>query len=145
MRYFVLLLLSCLASTQAVAVEADVVPVTVVVEGFKNDAGACRMLVFEGRKGFPEDPARAAVMMSEAIDGTTARFSFPLKSGMYAVSVIHDENADGTLDKTWYGKPTEGYGSSNNPKARSGPPSFDASSVTIDRHTQELNIKINYR
>jgi len=37
-----------------------------------------------------------------------------LKPGKYAVRYFHDENLNGTLETTKTGKPTEGYGFSNN-------------------------------
>lgn len=145
MRRFVPLLLLCLAFAQAGAAETAGVPVTVVVEGFKTTTGACKMLVFAVRKGFPGDPAKAVAVVSGAIDGAAARFSLTLSSGVYAVSVFHDENANGRLDTTWYGKPTEGYGTSNDPPARTGPPSFAASCVTIDGTAREIRIRLKYR
>lgn len=41
--------------------------------------------------------------------------------GTYAVSVIHDENDNGELDRYFFGMPKEGYGSSNDPKVRRRP------------------------
>ena len=47
-----------------------------------------------------------------------------LKPGKYAVRYFHDENLNGTLETTKIGKPTEGYGFSNNAYGLFGPKPF---------------------
>ncbi len=48
-----------------------------------------------------------------------------LKQGKYAVRYFHDENMNGKMEKNIVGKPTEGYGFSNNVIAKFGPPPFE--------------------
>ena len=51
--------------------------------------------------------------------------SFPdLKPGKYAVRYYHDENLNGKMETNLVGKPTEGYGFSNNVIGTFGPPPF---------------------
>lgn len=45
-------------------------------------------------------------------------YRFDLPPGRYAVSVIHDSNANQKLDTNFIGMPTEQYGYSNNPPLR---------------------------
>jgi uncharacterized protein (DUF2141 family) len=53
-------------------------------------------------------------------------FSFAdLKPGKYAVRYFHDENLNGKMETNLVGKPTEGYGFSNNVIGKFGPPPFD--------------------
>jgi uncharacterized protein (DUF2141 family) len=47
-----------------------------------------------------------------------------LYPGKYAVRYFHDENLNGTLGTTKIGKPTEGYGFSNNAYGMFGPKPF---------------------
>ncbi|CAA9491565.1 MAG: hypothetical protein AVDCRST_MAG44-234 [uncultured Sphingomonas sp.] len=47
-----------------------------------------------------------------------------LKPGAYAVTLVHDENANARLD-TLLGVPKEGFGFSRNPVVRFGAPRFD--------------------
>ena len=54
-----------------------------------------------------------------------------LNAGTYAVSVFHDENNNGTLDRNWFGFPTELTAMSNNPKRRMHRPTFDAATFTM--------------
>lgn len=47
-----------------------------------------------------------------------------LKPGKYAVRYYHDENLNGKMETNIVGKPTEGYGFSNNVTGKFGPPPF---------------------
>jgi uncharacterized protein (DUF2141 family) len=48
-----------------------------------------------------------------------------LIAGKYAVRYYHDENLNGKMDTNLVGKPTEGYGFSNNVVGKFGPPPFE--------------------
>ncbi|MBN2857706.1 MAG: DUF2141 domain-containing protein [Candidatus Delongbacteria bacterium] len=122
----------------------DSVNVKVAITGFKSDKGLCRLLVYDNEKGFPEDPDLAVLISSSEIKNKRTDFSFVISSGTYAISILHDENSNEKLDKTWYGKPKEGFGISNNPRTKFGPPSFEESSVIVDHENVELLIKMLY-
>ncbi len=47
-----------------------------------------------------------------------------LATGKYAVRFFHDANSSGKLETNLFGKPTEGYGFSNNATGKFGPPPF---------------------
>jgi uncharacterized protein (DUF2141 family) len=83
-------------------------------------------------------------MLSENIRGKTAEFIFKVKRGKYAIAVLHDENLNKKMDKTWYGKPAEGFGTSNNPAVGFGPPGFEESAVNLNEHNHDLIITLNY-
>ena len=48
-----------------------------------------------------------------------------LMAGKYAVRFYHDENQNNVMETNMFGKPTEGYGFSNNVKGTFGPPPFE--------------------
>ncbi|MFO7810007.1 MAG: DUF2141 domain-containing protein [Candidatus Delongbacteria bacterium] len=121
-----------------------VVEVTVKVEGFKSNKGYCRLLVYENEKGFPEDPDTSILISSLEIKDKRTEFSFMIPPGTYAISILHDENSNEKLDKTWYGKPKEGFGISNNPKIWFGPPKFEEAAVKIDAENIDFQIKLIY-
>jgi uncharacterized protein (DUF2141 family) len=64
-------------------------------------------------------------------------------AGRYAVSVIHDENANGKLD-TRLGIPREGYGFSRDAAVRMGPPKFESAAVAVEGETVRLTIRMRY-
>ena len=65
-----------------------------------------------------------------------------LPYGTYAVSVHHDINGDGKMDRRWYGKPSEPVGVSNNPKPRMGPPRYKDARFEFTADGQTLNITL---
>jgi uncharacterized protein (DUF2141 family) len=67
-----------------------------------------------------------------------------LAEGTYGVAVIHDENKNGKLDFNDSGVPTEGYGHSNNPERRPGPPSFDETKFAFAAPGSNLEIALIY-
>jgi uncharacterized protein (DUF2141 family) len=48
-----------------------------------------------------------------------------LKPGKYAVRYYHDENLNGNMETNMFGKPTEGYGFSNNVVGKYSMPPFE--------------------
>lgn len=145
MKNIPMLVLVCLFFMRAAAAAAsDSITVNVTVEGFENNKGYCRLLVYETKKGFPDEPAYATVGISVRIEDKNAEFSFSLKPGIYAISILHDENSNEKMDKTWYGKPREGFGLSNNPKIKFRSPSFDDAAVKIDADNSKFIIRLSY-
>ena len=60
------------------------------------------------------------------IKDSTSSFTFTdLDTGKYAIRYYHDENLNGKMDKNLMGKPTEGYGFSNNVIGKFAPPPFE--------------------
>ncbi|WP_372521309.1 DUF2141 domain-containing protein [Qipengyuania mesophila] len=50
--------------------------------------------------------------------------------GDYAISLLHDENGNGKVDKALF-MPTEGFGFSRDAKLRLGPPRFSAAAFHV--------------
>jgi uncharacterized protein (DUF2141 family) len=118
--------------------------VFVTVEGFRNEDGVCRLLVFKNKKGFPDSIHFANHAESALIRERTAEFSFALAPGVYAIAVLHDENENHAMDKTWYGKPLEGFGASNDPKVNFSPPRFEQAMIRIGEDDTYLRIALRY-
>ena len=134
----------CPVVASGAALSGDSVNVYVSVESFRSDAGICRLLLFESKKGFPDSRDDAIAMLSSGIHGRRGNFIVRVKPGRYAIAILHDENANEKMDKTWYGKPREGFGASGNPKVGFGPPGFDESAVALDEKHDHLTITLNY-
>ena len=65
-----------------------------------------------------------------------------IKTGIYSISLFHDENNNGVLDtKGFFGIPSEPYGFSNNPSTTFGPPSFEECTFLINEDKQ-ISIKL---
>jgi uncharacterized protein (DUF2141 family) len=102
------------------------------------------VLIFDSARGWPED-VRAAIRSGAvpARTGTVALAFDDLPPGSYAAVVLHDEDADRKLDRNWAGIPREGWGMSNNPKARMSAPDFSRARFTLRGNTR-LRVHLNY-
>ncbi|WND01905.1 DUF2141 domain-containing protein [Temperatibacter marinus] len=60
-------------------------------------------------------------------------------AGDYAVTVMHDKNANGKADVF-----SEGFGFSNNPKLGLSKPKYEKVVMTIPRGVTAINVKMNY-
>jgi uncharacterized protein (DUF2141 family) len=117
------------------------------VTGTRNAKGKIRAALFSVGEGFPNDASKAIQVQSADIDPQTssAQIVFTnVPEGVYAVSVFHDENMNQRLDKNFMGVPKEGYGASNNPKKKMGPPNFAETKFQLSGTQQSLEIKLTY-
>jgi uncharacterized protein (DUF2141 family) len=120
---------------------------TVHVRGARNGKGEIKAALFNGAEGFPNDASKAVQTQSADIDPQTssAQIVFTnVPDGVYAISVFHDENMNQKLDKTFVGVPKEGYGASNDPKKKMGPPNFAETKFQLKGTQQSLEIKLMY-
>lgn len=117
----------------------------VEVDGLKNTKGQVCLSIFSSNKGFPDNGKRAIQSRCVKLAQTPQKVTFQnLKAGNYAVAVVHDANSDGTLNRNVIGIPTEGFGFSNNPMIRTGPPKFGESSVLVAGSSTNIQIQLQY-
>jgi uncharacterized protein (DUF2141 family) len=132
---------------QVEAQSTGTVTLTVHVTGARNAKGKIRAALFQGAKGFPNDASQAIRTQAADIDPQALSAQIVLTNlheGVYAVSVFHDENMNQKLDKNFMGVPKEGYGASNNPKKKMGPPDFEEAKFQVSGQAQLLEIKLMY-
>jgi uncharacterized protein (DUF2141 family) len=63
--------------------------------------------------------------------------------GTYAITIYHDEDNDGEMDRRWYGPPKEGYAFSNNYQSAFKPASFEDAAFEFNGD-MELEIEMRY-
>ncbi|KHK92250.1 DUF2141 domain-containing protein [Novosphingobium malaysiense] len=63
--------------------------------------------------------------------------------GEYAISLVHDENGNGKMDKRLI-IPREGFGFSRDAPVRMGPPPFDRAAFAVDGDAIRLTIRMRY-
>ncbi|RUS92484.1 hypothetical protein DSM106972_098880 [Dulcicalothrix desertica PCC 7102] len=115
------------------------------IDGLKSQKGQVCLTVFSTSRGFPDNGKRALSAQCTKIGGTPQTVTFPnLKPGNYAIAVIHDTNGDGALNRNLIGIPTEGFGFSNNPTIRTGPPKFGESAVLVAGPNTNIQIQLQY-
>lgn len=99
---------------------------TIRVVGVAHHQGQLIVNVFSKEDGFPADSQRALRSITSPILNQNVRDVeiSHLPTGQYAISVLHDENANGHLDTNFLGIPKEPTGTSRNVKGHFGPPKF---------------------
>jgi len=143
----VLLTVAVVVSARQTPEEKNSAALRIKVNGARNSKGAIRAALFRSAKGFPSDAAQAIRTQAADIDprALSAEITFTgIPEGTYAVSVFHDENMNQKLDKNFMGIPKEGYGASNNPGKRMGPPRFEDAQFPINGAERSLEIKLLY-
>lgn len=118
----------------------------VEILNIRNSTGTIACALFESAVGFPIEFLRYAtnIMVIKIRDAQASCDFVSIPSGTYALAVIHDENMNGKLDTNWLGIPTEGYGFSNDAKAKFGPPSFSATSFLYDEQDMKMTMSLHY-
>ena len=116
----------------------------------RSNKGRIGCLLFASAKGFPSDKKRAKQALRVKVlrhkGAWRARCVFNgVKPGVYAVAVLHDENNNDKMDKSFFGSPKEGYGVSNDakPGTFSGP-KYRAATFRYDGKPKRMAIKLRY-
>lgn len=109
----------------------------VKLDGFQNDKGQVLVFLHNKPDFFPTQPDKAVSSKIVKIQNKTAHVRFDdIKPGVYALSIVHDENNNGKLETNFLGIPKESVGTSNNVRGRFGPPSFKDASFKLEEDTQ---------
>lgn len=133
------------AEPEKVEIPAGSGSITIKITGLRSVNGNLLIALFNAKKGFPgkyENAVKQTRITAAGAEHVAVFSDVPF--GVYAVAVRHDENANGKLDTNFLGMPKEGVGTSNNPKSRFGPPSFDDAAFKLDRSAMELNVNLRY-
>jgi uncharacterized protein (DUF2141 family) len=117
----------------------------VELEGLRNDNGQVLCELHTSATWLSKENSKAVVFAKSIIAHNHATCEFSgIAAGKYAVSVIHDENLNGKLDKNLLGMPREGFGMSNDVLPRFGPPKFEAVAFSFDGGTSDIKILMRY-
>jgi uncharacterized protein (DUF2141 family) len=92
---------------------------TVEITGLRNNTGKIMLQVFDGKERIIDQ------QMSDIKDKKVTILVNGLSPGKYAVRFYHDENLNQTMEANLVGKPTEGYGFSNNVTGKFSMPPFE--------------------
>jgi uncharacterized protein (DUF2141 family) len=125
----------------------DTARLTVRVTGARNTKGKIGITLFQSAEGFPDDASKAIRQQSAEINPNTMSVEVTFKDvpqGTFAVSVLHDENGNGKMDKNFVGIPKEGYGASNNPKKKRRAPTFDEAKFSLNSAGETIEITLIY-
>jgi uncharacterized protein (DUF2141 family) len=118
----------------------------VEVAGIRSSDGMVSCALFNAAEGFPgRSPIRDGTRKFSANGGTVLCECLELPAGEYAVSALHDENGNGTVDTNFVGAPTEGTGATNNATQQLGPPGGDSKIALGAGASIETRVDLVYR
>lgn len=132
---------ACIALLITNAAVADTGKLIVNVRDLATQDGRLRFALFDSEDHFLHTALRFGEVAVADYGATWIVDGLPF--GTYAVTVHHDVNGNGKMERHWYGKPKEPTGASNNPAMRFGPPTFAESRFDFDEPTLTLNIIVD--
>jgi uncharacterized protein (DUF2141 family) len=115
----------------------------IALTGLRSTEGEIRLCIWHSAKRFPDGKCESEGQAVVVPAASHASVSVPLAPGDYAVSLLHDENGNGKLDKNLLGIPKEGVGFSQNPVLAFGPPSYAATRFGVAGDSAQT-IKLKY-
>jgi uncharacterized protein (DUF2141 family) len=135
--------LSCIAPPVQAAGTGQV---SVDIVGLHSEQGRVFIALFCGAAGFPGDRKKACGSKVASAKGKRVKVLFEsVRAGEFAVSMIHDENANSQFDRNFLGIPKEGWGTSRDAKASFGPPSYaDARLLLAAGERKQVLVHVQY-
>ncbi|MCF6179625.1 MAG: DUF2141 domain-containing protein [Geopsychrobacter sp.] len=116
------------------------------ISGFRNDQGEALIYLYTGAAGFPQADAPGLLRFHHTIhQGRVQLTLMKLPFNNYAISVLHDENRDGQMNKSPLGFPREGFGFSRNPNLLYGPPDYLKVRFLFLNNPQDQLIEMQYQ
>ncbi|MEP2023589.1 MAG: DUF2141 domain-containing protein [Reichenbachiella sp.] len=140
MKKSILTVLGIVVATISMLAADNQNELTVVIKNMQNTEGVLEVTLFDSEGNWLKEGKKQQVSIDNQSEMKIAFKDLP--AGNYAVTVIHDANANGELDTGAFGIPTEAYGFSNDARGMFGPADFDDSQFELNGNTQiEINIK----
>ena len=113
------------------------------INGKRSAKGNVLVCLTANPKAFPDcskDPKARTAKIAASVPAVNFEGLAP---GAYAVSMIHDENANGKMDVRVF-LPKEGFGFSRNPAITFGPPKFGAAAFQVSEGANNQTVKLRY-
>ena len=137
--------LALLVAVLALRAQAGPDGIHVTIAGLRSDRGQVLCQLFASADGFPAIAAKAVARTSSPIRDAQAACDFAgIAPGHYAIAVIHDENANGRLDRNFLGIPSEGVGASRDARGHFGPPQYDDAAFDYSGGSKSMTITVQY-
>ncbi len=115
----------------------------VVANGMRSSDGLLAITVYEDKRSkFLAKGGSIWVGRVDAKKGSTRGCVFLPKTGVYAIALYHDENANHNFDRNFL--PTEGYGFSNDPSTLAGLPAFGSVRLNVPKTNLTTHITMKY-
>lgn len=114
--------------------------ISVTVKNIKSEEGQLLISLFDSKENFLNNAFKEMKIDSNKGEINVQFDNLP--EGTYTVSIIHDINNNGSLDKNFMGIPNEPYGISKDGKSMFGPPSYDDAKFELANQNLALTISL---
>jgi uncharacterized protein (DUF2141 family) len=135
---FILLVLPAISYAQ------NTCQVHLKVDNLRNTKGEVRIAVFNSDDGFPSVHEKSVFKASKSAKEAHQGFHFELPYGLYAISLIHDENGDSKMNYNLLGIPKEGFSTTRLKESILGLPSFDKAAIELKAEKVNVVLEVNY-
>lgn len=116
---------------------------TVTVEGVRDAEGDIRVALFDAPETFARRGKAAARLVLPAASGTVTAVFPDLPPGTYAVTLYHDADRNGDLNRALGLLPTEGWGASNHGSGLDRP-QWERSRFDVPAEGAEVRVRLHY-
>ena len=114
------------------------------ISGFPSSDGYAMVALNNSKDSYKSGEDAAIALTKMIVSDQKAQAVFTnLPYGWYGISIYHDENSNGKLDKNAMGIPKEAYGFSNNARGFFGRPNYE--DVMFQLNSAEMKIAINLK
>ena len=116
------------------SIKADTALLVVMVHGLEEDEGQISMTCRTNGPGWPtgEGAEYVRVVPVAGHRGMVEIQIDEVPTGIYAISLFHDVDADNDMDRSAIGLPLEPWGMSNNAMGMMSAPTFEQASFLVD-------------
>lgn len=120
--------------------------ITATIENPRDAKGKILCNLHNSAAAFPgKSKVQGRSIVATQVSSKTVCEFLNVPAGTWAVSVLHDENGNETMDSNFLGMPKEGYGVSNNVLSSMSAPKWDdAKFVIAEAEARALSIKMKY-
>ena len=117
--------------------------IIVEVDNIIDNKGIVLSQLFHNPNYFPTKSDKAFKKTSGNIVNKTSRIIYVnVPFGEYAITVHHDEDNNGFMNRNFIGYPKEGYGLSNNPTIIFKLPTYDECKFKLNSKVKIIHIKM---
>ncbi|MGJ8593905.1 MAG: DUF2141 domain-containing protein [Aquaticitalea sp.] len=141
MKTILLAILILLTSpTKVFSQDATANDVVVRILNFDSNKGKVLVGLYNSEGDFLKNAYKSSISTIENKECTVTFKNVP--AGIYAVSLVHDENDNGRMDTNFMGIPKEDYGCSNDAKGFMGPPKWEDAKFEVTNKTIHQTINL---
>jgi uncharacterized protein (DUF2141 family) len=140
--FFAVAFLALLVVVHSPAFSESTGKLIVDISGFPSSDGFAMVALNNSEESYKGgEDAAIAKTRTMVVDQKAQVVFTSLPYGWYGISLYHDENSNGEMDKNAMGIPKEAYGFSNNAKGFFGKPSYKK--VMFELKSDQMQIAVN--